>query len=75
MSNVKNIGIWKKNCTPVEKLKEVLQYAESGEGKVKHVLIIYIGESEISEYESSKDLDLANALFMLEQTKFDLFLK
>lgn len=75
MSNVKNIGIWKKNCTPVEKLKEVLQYAESGEGKVKHVLIIYVGESEISEYESSKDLDLANALFMLEQTKFDLFLK
>jgi hypothetical protein len=73
MSNVKNIGIWKKNCTPVEKLKEVLQYAESGEGKVGSTLIVFFDKNGAVEFQSSAKTTVAETIFMLEQVKFLLF--
>jgi Na+/H+ antiporter NhaB len=72
MTKVINFPIWKENCTAIEKLREVLQYAESKPEEVQHVLIIYEDSKCIRQACCDQALTVTQALGMLDLAKYDL---
>jgi len=74
-SNVTNFPKWKENCTAIEKLREVLQYAESRPDEVQHVLIIYEDSGGVRQACCDQTLTTTQALGMLDLAKHDLMRK
>lgn len=63
--NIINFPTWKANCTPIEKLLEVLQYLESKPDDVKNILIIYNNQEGVQQFCCDKDLTIIQAIGML----------
>lgn len=72
MSSVVNFPRWKNNCTAAEKLREVLQYAESKPEEVRHVIIIFEGSDGVRQMCVDYDLTVVEALGLLDLAKHDL---
>lgn len=73
MSKVVNFPNWRINCTPIEKLREVLQYAESHPEEVNNLMVLWQDKNAMTQYEVSAKNELKDAIFMLENTKYMIF--
>jgi hypothetical protein len=75
MVGVINFPKWRENCTPVEKLREVLQYAESHPEDVRHLLILCENVDGKRQQHSDGSMTTAQAIGMLELAKLDCALE
>lgn len=73
--SVTNLPIWKINSTPIEKLREVLQYAESHPEDVNCLMVLWIDSDAISQYQTCATTTISDAVYMLEKTKLEVLSK
>ena len=68
-----NFPNWKhSNCSVPEKLREVAQYLESHPEDMQDLIIIWTNENNAIQYESDSKTRLADAIFALEEVKFQM---
>ena len=72
MDNVTNFPLWKQNCTSIEKLREVLQYAESHPEELNDLIVLWNDESGVRRMECDGQLRVDKSVFMLEMAKLDM---
>lgn len=72
MTDVINFPKWKQNCTGIEKLREILQYAESKPEEVNHLFVIWENSDSCRQYATDSNLTIVQAIGMLELAKHDL---
>lgn len=76
MAEIKNSPEWKLlNCTPVEKLRELLEYAERHPEDVTKLLVVWYSEDGRINWQTDKDIKAHEAVYALEFTKHDLITK
>lgn len=75
MAGVINFPKWRENCTPIEKLREVLQYAESHPEDVKRLLILCENADSRRQMHTDGSLTTVQAIGMLELAKLDIALE
>jgi hypothetical protein len=64
---------WKRsNATPIDKLRELLEYAERHPEDVNDLILIWHNEQGIRCAECSSGLLVSEMVYSLEQAKFDL---
>ena len=63
---------WRMNSTAAEKLAEMAQYAEMRPDSVKNIIVIYENSEGARQLETDAELSISHAVYLLEQTKFDL---
>ena len=73
MSNVTSFPNWKRsNASPIEKLKELLEYAERHPEDVKELILIWENEDGFRCCEVNSTMLVSKSVYMLEQAKFDI---
>lgn len=73
MGDIKNFPLWKQlNCTPVEKLREALEYAERHPEDINKLLILWYDEEGLVNFQTDKDLAIHEAVYALEFVKSNL---
>lgn len=72
MSTVANLPVWKINSTPIEKLREVLQYAESHPEDINDLIVLWLDADKLPQWQTSKTVTLGSAIFLLEKTKLEM---
>ena len=70
MAEVKSFPTWKLfNCTPVEKLRELLEYAERHPEDVTKLVVIWFNEEGLVSWQTDKDIAICEAVYALEFIK------
>lgn len=73
MSNVKSFPNWlRHNASPIDKLKELLAYAERYPEDVKELILIWENEEGFRCCEVNSSMLVSKSVYMLEQAKFDI---
>jgi len=71
MSNITTFPKWKNNSSPVEKLKEIVQYMETNPDDIKHVIAVFTDGQGIRQCQTDSEITVLMAVGMLEAAKHD----
>lgn len=64
---------WKRsNSAPIDKLREMLEYAERHPEDVKDLIILWNNEEDIRCAETDSEIHVSMMVYMLEPAKFDV---
>lgn len=72
MGTVTNFPKWKENVTAIERMQEIIQYAESKPAEVQHVVVVWVDSDGDRQCAVDSDMTLGQALGMLELVKYDI---
>ncbi|MHB8085769.1 MAG: hypothetical protein ACYDHZ_08080 [Dehalococcoidia bacterium] len=72
MSNLVNFPKWRQNSTAIEKLREVLQYAEARPEHIQRVIVIFENQDHVRQIVTDSEVTVVQALGMIDLAKNDL---